>query len=192
MAQDVQQIRVAGNLQVHLAAAGSTMPVGLPTDLDTPNLDAAFTQVGFTSPDGSTFTVDRQTQDIFVHQRFGPVRTVVTSETNQLAFVAREWSRTAMKAAFGGGTFSNLGGGVVRYDPPMPGTLNEFALVLDLFDGDAIERYCVARAALTGSMDISFGREAATDLPTTFSCLTGAADEGNWYRLTNADAGAST
>ena len=80
MAQDPSNILVAGNLRISTAPLGTTLPTTLPTDPSTLNLDAAFKDLGYTSPDGSKFTTTRTTEGIQVHQERGNVRTLVTDE----------------------------------------------------------------------------------------------------------------
>lgn len=185
MAQDPKNILVAGNLRISTAPLGTTLPTGLPTDANTLNLDAAFKDLGYTSPDGSTFTTTRSTEGIPVHQERGNVRTIVTDELTQASFVLREWNRATITAAFGGGTITEPSPGVYRYEPPSPEVINEFSAVLDLFDGDQIWRFVLRRVMVSNSPESNFIRTGAADLPITLDALVAGGGVRNWYALTN-------
>ena len=185
MAQDPKNILVAGSLQLHWAPLGTTLPTALPTDANTPNLDAAFRELGFTSPDGSTFTTTRTTEGIQVHQERGNVRTIVTDELTQASFVLREWNADTVKVAFGGGVITQPQPGLFKYEPPPSEEINEFSAVFDLFDGDQIWRFVLRRAMVSNSPESNFVRTGSADLPITLDALVAGGGERNWYLLTN-------
>lgn len=186
--QNVEQVRVATTLRVQVAPEGTTLPTTVPADAaayaSDPELDAAFVEVGFTSPDGSQFTDSKTTTGIPVHQRFRPVRTIVTEVASTVAFVMRQYDKDSFKLGFGGGEFTDVGDGVTRYDPPDPSVIDRRVVVLDAFDGDIIDRYVIKRGVISGDVTAGFTRSAASDIPVTL-----AADEATdgqaWYFLTN-------
>lgn len=185
MAQDPRNILVAGNLRISTAPLGTTLPTALPTDPSTLNLDAAFKDLGYTSPDGSKFTTTRTTEGIQVHQERGNVRTLVTDELAQATFNLREWNRETVTTSFGGGTITSPASGVWKYEPPAPEDISEFSAVLDLFDGDQIWRFVLRRAMVSNSPESNFIRTGSADLPITLDCLVAGGGVRNWYALTN-------
>lgn len=188
--QDPEQILVAGNLRLHSAAVGTTLPTELPVPAvgATPEdlkLDAAFNEVGFTSPEGSVMNYTPSTEGIPVHQRLLAARTIVTGVEANAQFVLREWTTEAVKLGFGGGTVSEPTAGVFRYDPPDPGTITEFTFVLDLYDEYGTWRWVFERAIATGTMTVNFVKTAAADLPVTLTMQAGNTVDAGFYALTD-------
>ena len=182
--QDPEQILVAGNLRLHSAPVGTTLPTALPTTGNL-NLDGAFNEVGFTSPDGSVMNYTPSTEGIPVHQRLLAARTIVTGVEANAQFVLREWTTEAVQLGFGGGTVSEPSAGLFRYDPPDPGTITEFTFVLDLFDEYGTWRWVFERAIATGTMTVNFVKTAAVDLPVTLTMQAGNTVDAGFYALTD-------
>lgn len=169
MAEDPQNVVVAGNFHLYVAPTGTTLPVVGPTVGNT-NLDPAFKLAGYTTPEGTSITTDRSVDGIPVHQSFFDVRKVVTSFTAQFTTTFREWTRQSFELAFGGGSFAESGG-VATFTPPTPEQIPEFALVADMLDGTNFARIVIAKAFTSSGINIPIERGASADLPTTFDIL---------------------
>lgn len=182
MAQDTGQIRVAANGQVRVADVGATLPA---------NIDAAYsvawTDLGFTSEDGVTFTDGKSIENIPVWQLFYPARRIVTERDATLAFVLRQWSGDTVQLAFGGGALTQDGAGQYRYVPPAPETIDERALAIDWQDGTINYRLLIPRGMVTENVETNLVRTAAADLPITFGII-GDETEDPWILLTDDPA----
>lgn len=193
MAENPQDVHVSNYFRVSAAPVGTTLPtdVLVPAKGPTPevsNLDPAFKQLGFTSPDGSLFRIERTTEGIPVHQQQGFVRILETEIIQQIQTVFREYSRPTWEMAFGGGTWSTVGG-VTRYDPPAMGHVQEQTVVLDSIDGDVSIRLVLERTMVTSGTESAFQRNAASDLPVTIDALIPGGGRSNFYFLIDGAPG---
>src|SRR5678816_3250708 len=141
MTQTAEEVRVGANGQIYVADAGTAAPASVLSALD-PAFSSA---LGYTSEDGVTATDGKTIVEIPAWQSFYPVRTIVSGRTFTAAFVLRQWNRDTIALAFGGGTFTDLGGGVTEYDPPDPSTLDLRIAVIDYQDGTINYRLVIPR-----------------------------------------------
>lgn len=180
MANTQEAIRVAGDAVVSVAPVGTPAPVDASTALD-----AAFVEIGFTSPDGETFANNTDTTDIRVHQSFYVQRKIVTGRDSTVSFDMSEWNPESVRLAFGGGTFEDTGGGTI-YHPPGPETLDERALVLTILDGEHLMRIYIPKGLVAGSVESVFSRQDAALLPIEFTA-TPTGDEDPWQLIWDDD-----
>ena len=80
MSLNAADVVVAGTGTVWVAPEGTA----LPTDLDP--LASPWTDVGYVSEDGVTFTIGRETEDILAWQAAEAIRVLTTSEPKTVAF----------------------------------------------------------------------------------------------------------
>ena len=195
MAEEVDEIRIAGTFSVFAAPEGTVVADEVPADRDAYDLDngldAAFIEVGFTSPDGSKFTDSKTVVKIPVHQRFRAPRTIVTERSTMADFVMRQFNADNVPLAFGGGAVTEPTAGTYKYTPPAVEDLDYRVYVLDTIDGDIIYRYVIKRGMVSSNTETQMSRTAASDLPITIE-----ADEPTegqaWYLLSNDPAMAPT
>ncbi len=157
MAQDPSNILVAGNLRISTAPLGTTLPTALPTDPSTLNLNAAFKDLGYTSPDGQSSRrlgpprASRCTRSVATCAPWSPMSsrrrrsTCVSgagrrSPPRSVAALPSRRRRRGVGSGGGGGKPSGTGG-----------HQREFSAVLDLFDGDQIWRFVLRRAMVSNS-----------------------------------------
>lgn len=163
MTQDASEVVVGANGSVSSApSAGAT----LPDDVDTP-LDALFVEHGFVSDDGVTFRDDKEIEGIPAWQSFYDIRKVVAAKTSGAEYVLRQYNPANVKLAYGGGDV-DVSGGVATYTPPVPGEIDERALVIEWIDGDYTFRLVFPKGIVTGEVESVLNRTAATDLPIAF------------------------
>jgi len=173
------QVVVAGNGSVYVGITSTPAP----TDATTA-LNAGFKEMGFISEDGATFTEGKDITDIGAWQSFYPLRKIITGRTVQVAFALREWRRPAVEFALGG-TVSGTAPGPYSYIPPAPELLATKSLVLNWVDASKNYRLYIPVGLVTETVETTFARTAAADLPVTFS----ATDPGgaNIYTLFTND-----
>jgi len=179
-------ILVGQNGQAYVAPLGTAEPANVAS-----SLDAAFVELGIISEDGAKPVDSKETVDIPGWQSFYTYRTIVTKRDFRVGFVMREWKRETFALAFGGGTFVDQGGGMTKYEPPSPETIDERVFVLDWQDGDANYRLVIPRCQVVEAVETQLARTVAADLPVTLAVLAPATGALPWYPLTDAEQFAS-
>lgn len=194
MSNDATEIVVGANGRVLSAATEDV--ASWPDDISSP-LDAAFTEAGFISEDGITFTDTPTITDIMAWQAFYPIRKIVSSKVSKVEFVLHQWNSRNVKLAFGGGV-TDVAGGVSVYTPPEPGELTNRAIVVEWVDGPDTYRLVLPRGLVDGEVSVQVMRTAATDLPISYEVTpSGTPDDPAdlamqpWYLVTDAAGFAS-
>jgi hypothetical protein len=90
---------------------------------------SGFTDLGYISPDGVTFTTDKSTSDIRAWQGGDLVRSVVTEGTVTYSFMLLETTEAAIELYFG----STMLDGKISHNPSATGGVKSF--VIDVVDG---------------------------------------------------------
>jgi hypothetical protein len=162
MSNDAAQVVVGANGSVWVAATSG----GAPTDVATP-LDGDWTDLGFISEDGATFTEGKDITDIGAWQSFYPIRRIITGRSIQLSFALRQWNKDTIEFALGGAVEENTG--EFKYTPPSPEEFEERAVILEWADGTKAYRLYMPRGIVSESVETSLVRTAAADLPVTFA-----------------------
>lgn len=181
MTLDASEVRAGVSGHIYLASVGTTMP----TDTGTP-LDAAFIEAGYTETGPSTNT-DTTTEDVTGWQSQAPLRELITAQVATATIKLMQRNAHSLKAAYGGGTVTDLGGGDRKFTPPATATVNERAVVFEIVDGDIIDRYCIARASVSLSGEVAFVKDAATGYELTLKYLSPSAGGASWCLITNDD-----
>ena len=168
MAVDTSEIVVAGDASVHVGAVGSTGPSDIATALD-----AAFTDLGYTSEDGIEWTPGIETNPIRAHQALYAVRYVVTGRTLEFGFELLQWNQETLKLALGGGSVATTAGppAYYTYTPPEPEEIYYRALVLQWEDGDYTFRLHVPKVMVTETSAITLARTDAAGIPLTMAVV---------------------
>ena len=168
--QDPTEIVVAGDGHVWIADEGATLPTGVTTDLST---DPDYTELGFTTEDGATFTLSRQNTDLNVWQSLDPVRIIATSRTATVAAVLRQLTPENAEAAFGGGTVTK-GASSGSYEFPDPDENPVKVLVVDAIDNGKTVRFVFERTQQEGDVTTQLQRGDSANLPLTMRVLAGS------------------
>lgn len=186
MATDPSRVVVPGVAHLYRANVGATMPTGLETPAA-----PEWTELGFTSEDGTQLSTDPGYEQIYAHQSAYPVRTIKTRDRARLAFEMQEWSAVNLSLAFGGGEVTEVDPtgtpGVYRYDPPAATTMTPGALIVDAIDGAVTYRVVIPSAIPSEGVEIPLAKTGASLLGITLDAqASGAAPP--WYMLTDATA----
>ncbi len=179
---NAEETLVGASGAVYVAPVGSTEPT---TSRGT--LSAAWTELGYLSEDGVTWSVGRSTEDVSAWQSFYPIRTLVTAQTSTLGMTLRQWNADTIVLALGGGTITE-DTGEYTYEPPAPGDLDERAIIVDWSDGSRAYRLIVRRAVVSDAVETQLQRGAAADLPVTFNVLGSTAEIQPFILITNDDS----
>lgn len=131
MALSADKVVVGITGKVYVGATATTAPTS-----STAALANGFTELGYVSADGVTFTTDRSTNQIRAWQNADLVREVVTEGTVTYQFTLLETSQDVIEAYFGG----TLVNGKLALSPTSTGGRKSF--VIDVVDGaKAIRHY---------------------------------------------------
>jgi len=192
MPQNKEEIVVALDGSVNLAPV--TDDLVLPEDLDP--LGSEFSDLGYQSSDGVSFSVAPSVENIEAWQSATPVRKIVTARALTLGFTALQWNLSTFAAAYGGGAWTELDApvppstpGLYRYDPPADeDDLVDYAVVVDFVDGVKNYRLVVKNGNITDSVETNLARSAAATLPISVEALTPDGDDTSWYLISDDPA----
>ena len=173
---------VGANGSIYVGAVGTAEPSQPDSTL------VGWTELGYLSEDGVTWSVGRTTEDVNAWQSFYPVRTLVTAQTSTLSFTLRQWNPETLVLALGGGEIDEPTSGVFQYSPPTAGSLDERAVIVDWQDGARNYRLIVRRAVVSDAVETQLQRGAAADLPITFNILGNAEGDAPFILLTDDPA----
>lgn len=124
MALTADNVVVGITGKVYVGATTVTAPTS-----STSALAVGFTELGYVSSDGVTFTTDKSTNDIRAWQNADLVRSVVTEGTVTYSFTLLETSTAVIEAYFG----STMTAGKIALNPTNTGGKKSF--VVDVVDG---------------------------------------------------------
>ncbi|MCK9629290.1 MAG: hypothetical protein M0R37_11965 [Bacteroidales bacterium] len=176
--KDATRVRVALTGSIWVADEGATIP-GTVEDVPGPE----FADLGYTSEDGVTFTIGRETTDIPGWQSLEPLRRLVTATPTAAAFVLRQLERATLLNSLGG-TITPTGTGLFRWEPDET-NLPVKVLLIDFVDGDFSYRFGFRRAQNLAEVEIQLVNNAAIDLPNEWSALAAGGETKAWFIDTN-------
>ena len=180
MAQDATKVRVALAGNVWSADEGTTPP----TDI-TAAPSASWTDLGYTTEEGVTISIEQTTDPLPGWQTMDPLRILVTAEPKAFNFTLRQMEKATFTAAFGG-TVTTLGSNNYKWTPPAPGTQIVKAYLLEFLDGSLKYRFLFRRNQQSGAKEMNLVRTNAVNLPISYQVL--AATPDTWELFTNDPA----
>lgn len=131
MALNADNVVVGITGKVYVGDTSTTAPTDYSSAL------TGFTDLGYVSADGVTFTVDKSTNQIRAWQNADLVREVVTEGTVTYSFTLLETTQAAVEAYFGG----DLVGDKIALVPSATGGKKSF--VIDIVDGAQVIRHYI-------------------------------------------------
>lgn len=182
--QSASEIRTAPNGNIYVAPIATTAPTNA-----TGSLAAGWIDLGYASEDGVTFTDGKELRDQRAWQAFYPVGKKITQRNASLAFDLMQWNKDTIKLAFGGGTWTALGGGQYRYAPPAPETVDYRAMVVDWIEGAVRYRIYIARCLVEGEVETKLARTDDALLPIKVGVV-GVSGSDPWTLFTDDVAAA--
>lgn len=177
MALNDEAVRAGLTGKVFAAPVGTTFP----TDVTTAP-DPAFVEVGLIDPDALTETLDVAKTVVKAWQRKAGVRTLTTDVTWTFQFKAMESNPLVYELYFAGET--TVDSGVAKTTVPNNPTGTERAFLVEIEDGDVIERICIPKGDVTDRGDVAHTATDATVFEMTVTVLGTTVDDLG-YRLTN-------
>ena len=170
MAKNATQVRVALTGSVWFS---TNLAATIPGDLAATPAD--FVDLGYTTEDGVTFTLSRETEDITGWQTADILRKLVTSEPKSAKFTLHQVNRDTWLAAAGGTiTQTRAVNGAIpavyRWEPTA-GQVVEGILLVDFVDGVNNYRFGFRRASQTGEIEFALVRGDSMQLPLEWTAL---------------------
>ena len=156
MTLNANAVKVAGTGEVYIGAADAAAPAIASTPTG---------GLGYTTPEGVTFTMSRDTSDIDGWQA-SKIRTVTNAEPTTVAFTLIQTSQTTLPVVFGGGTATAIG-----YTPPAEGTNTVRSMTVRFVDGSYTYQYHFPRVQIEGDVSFSLTRSDAVGYGITFGVL---------------------
>lgn len=170
MTLNANAVRVAGTGEVYVATAETAAPDVTATP------SVSWTGLGYTSPDGVTFTLSRDTTDIDGWQA-SRLRVVTNSEPKTLGFTLLQTDKNTLPVVFGGGSITQ-NGYIATYTPPAEGTNTVRAILVRFTDGAYTYQYWFSRAQIDGDVTFNLTRSDAVGYALSFAVL--ADDPTTW------------
>jgi hypothetical protein len=167
---NTSEIRIAGTGRVLVADARTKAP----TDFTGPDWGTGWTDLGYTSADGVTFSKKDKLDPIDTWQAVSPVRFIYSDRDLTLKFSLLQFNADTLPLFLGGGNIGPAQGadGVYTYDVADGPQQDEHALGLEFTDGtDITYRFVIPRGQVTASDDLKLARKAAAQLGVTFTAL---------------------
>lgn len=162
MTNNANNVVVGANGTVYVAATSASAPTTVSSVL------TGFTELGYVTEDGATWTDGKEITDIHAWQELYPIRKLITAKTSTLAFGLREWRAKNVILAFGGGTVASVSGGY-SYTPPSATTLDSRSLILDWQDGSKNYRLYFPTGIVSENVETHLTRSDSAVLAITFA-----------------------
>jgi hypothetical protein len=172
---DGTQVVVAGFQRLLVAAVGSDFPEGIGTEPD-----ADWTDLGYTTEDGITFSFGLDTDDLMTSQSLDPVRKLTTARPKTVAGSLRQFNRDTLTLALGGGTWTGDDDEGWEFHPALSSFIDERAVIVEFADGDKRARFCGRRTMVSEAVEFTLVNTAGVAFPLTFSVLAAEPDTFFW------------
>jgi hypothetical protein len=182
MTLNAEELLIGGTGHIYVAPTGTALP-----DTVGEALDAAFTELGYTTEDGVTFRDSKEIRPTKAWQAFNPLRRTVMSRDTEAEFALMQWNESTLITGFGGGWVEEFSAGNFKYHPPAEAERNEQAVVIDVEDGDEVWRFVLPVAEVTSNTEAKFARAEDSALAVTFGVNAQSSGDA-WYVCSNSDA----
>jgi len=180
MANDTTKVRVALTGTCWVADIGATVPADITV---APN--ASWLDLGYTTEDGVTISIEQTTDDLNGWQSLEPLRTLVTAEPKGFNFTLRQLEKQSFTLAFGG-TVTTIAANNYKWVPPAAGAQLSKMFLLEFIDGTYKYRFAYRNVSSTGARELNFVRSNAVNIPLSYKVL--AASPQTWEMYTNDPA----
>lgn len=182
---DPTQIIVPGVMRLWLANTGTTAPA---TAVAT--MPVGWFDVGLFTEDSLSFATDPQFGEVRSAQSNYPTKTFQTSETGTVSCDLQQWNEANLKAAFGGGTVtevvvSSVPTGTFKFVPPSLGGRTEKACIIEFTEDSYNWRIVIPRVLQREGVQVDIQKGGEAKLPLRLS-IQGGDSSDPWYILSNA------
>lgn len=175
---NAEEVRVALTGHIYFLPLGTEVP----PDLEVPENAV---DLGYTTEDGVTFNIEKETEDIMGWQSTDPLRRLVTSEPKSCTFTLRQLSRDTWLSTMGGEVQKT--GDVFRWEPDQ-GKQVEGVILVDFIDNDITYRFGFRRAAQSAAVEFTLVRNDAVNLPNEWTALATKDGSKPFFMDTNDEA----
>ncbi|MFI9613180.1 phage tail protein [Streptomyces sp. NPDC052023] len=174
---NTSEIRIAGVGRLYVANADTDVPTAF-TEANPATDWTGWTDLGYTSGEGVTFSKKDKLEPVDVWQAVSPVHFVYSDRDLTLKFSLLQFNEETLPFFMGGGSVSQVGqsGDVYKYDIADRPYANVRALGLEFTDvqagGSAVTyRFGIPRGQVTAADDIKLARKAPAQLGITFTAM---------------------
>lgn len=164
MALDGTQVRVAGAGRVYSADTTAAAPTDSNTALAT-----EWTDLGYVTEDGVSFTFGRETEDLNSWQA-DKVRVLTIRAPKSVEFALMQSNKDTLVVALGGGSITETDG-EYQILPPADDVNEERSLTIEFSDGDVAWRYYFPRVQVQGEVAFTLTRSGAVTYPINMGVL---------------------
>lgn len=168
MTTDAAELVIAGTGSIYVAPYSTSLT--LPDEPDDA-LGADWVNLGYTTEDGVTLSLERDAQSVMAWQKKRAVRRFNASQMERLTFTLEQWNEQTLVFAFGGGSVTVTSGSNYKFAFPDPDTVDERACIVDWVDGDKNFRLVIPKGSVIDTTETTLTRTAASLLPVTFEAV---------------------
>ena len=145
----------AGNVRVAITGAVYVAPTATAAPIDADGaLDVAFVELGYVDPDGINTSNDKSTSQIRAWQNSALIRETVTEATTTYTFMLMEAKTDVLETYYGAPIDTDINGDSIAVNAANTGGRKSW--VLDMIDGDDIQRHYIPEGEVTSVEAISF------------------------------------
>ncbi|UQA35817.1 phage tail protein [Streptomyces sp. HNA39] len=172
---NASEIRVAGTGRILVAEIDAPLPEAF-SDNPAADWGPAWTDLGYTSTEGVTFSKKDKLDPVETWQSISPARFVYADRDLTLKFAMLQFNEDTLPFFLGGKSTDIRkdadATNVFQFDVPDGPTFDERALGLEFTDGSEVTyRFVIPRGQVTATDDIKLARKAAAQLGVTFTAL---------------------
>lgn len=165
MANDSDNISIGANGKLLTAPVGTSFPATIAAAW------TSFTEAGYLTEDGVSFSHEKTTSEVMAWQSLFPVRRHVTGMALTVSASLREFTGSNVELALDGAITSGGTPTLYTFTPNDPEDLAEVALGVEWVDGAKTYRLRIPRVMVSEGVEFSVNRQGPSVLPLTFSLL---------------------
>lgn len=163
---------------VWIAPVGTTAP----TDA-TSAYGAGWSTLGYLHEDGPKLSRSVDSTELVSWQSRTPLKKVITSVSQELEFTLLELSAQNLALYFGQ-TVPTETAGKFSLEIRSDAAVQEYAVGIDIADGDVAHRFIFPRATISDTGDVEFKADELAALPVTVTALDTNGVVSQWYKGT--------
>lgn len=158
------EVFVAGEQYIYAAPIGTEIPDDVDDDLE-----ADWVNLGYTTEDGLTISLGKDTDDLLTSQSLDPVRKLVTGAPKTIVAPLRQVNKHNLVLALGGGVIT--GDRSWRFRPAPASFIDYRSVVVEGVDGAKRLRLVFYRCMVSEAVEFTLVNTASIIFPLTFSVL---------------------
>ncbi|MGE0138660.1 MAG: hypothetical protein AB7R77_12635 [Ilumatobacteraceae bacterium] len=161
MSLEANEVVIGLTGHLYRAPIGTALPANISTALPA----HVWVELGYTTPDGVTFSFGRDVNKIMGWQSFEALRVVTTALPKTIKASLLQMNQNTFSSAMGGGYWTEPTSGKYQYDPADEDDVDEFVYIVEFTDKGYTYRFIFRRVQNTSGAEFTVNRNDAVALP---------------------------